>query len=110
MRSAVPYLRHILDAVATIEDYTREGKDAFFSDRKTQDAVIRNLEVIGEAVRNVPPAFQAAHPDVPWQQAAALRNVLIHEYFGVDLRIVWRVVEKDLPSLKEKIRRILEET
>jgi uncharacterized protein with HEPN domain len=90
MRHAVPYLRHILDAVAAIEDYTREGRDAFLSDRETQDAVIRNLEIIGEAVRNIPLAFRAAHPGVPWQQAAALRNVLIHEYFGVDLRIVWR--------------------
>ena len=109
MRNAVPYLRHILDAIAAIEAYTREGRDTFLCDRKTQDAVIRNLEIIGEATRNIPLEFRSAYPDIPWQQAAALRNVLIHEYFGVDVRIVWGVVERELPLLKEKIQRVLEE-
>lgn len=108
MRDVAPYLRHILDAIAAIEDYTVEGKEAFFNDRKTRDAVIRNLEVIGEATRNVPATFQAAHPDIPWRQAAELRNVLIHEYFGVNTRIVWGVVEQELPALKAKIQKALD--
>ena len=71
--------------------------------------MIRNLEIVGEATRNVPAEFRSAHPGIPWQQAANLRNVLVHEYFGVDLRIVWAVVENELPSLKAKIQRLLED-
>lgn len=110
MRDPAPYLHHILDAIAAIEEYTTEGREAFLKDRKTRDAVIRNLEIIGEATRNISPTFQAAHPEIPWRQAAELRNVLIHEYFGVDMRIVWGVVEKELPALKAKIQRALDET
>ena len=108
MRDVIPYLRHIVDAIVAIQEYTVEGKEAFLSDRKTQDAVIRNLEIVGEATRNIPSEFQSAHPDLPWRQAAALRNVLIHQYFGLDLQMVWGVVEMELPSLKEKIQRLLE--
>lgn len=104
MKEAIPYLEHILDAIRAIEAYTTEGRQAFLSDRRTQDAVIRNLEVIGEATRNVPESFQASYPDVPWQQAAALRDVLIHKYFGVDLNIVWGVVEQELPPLKQRLQ------
>ena len=108
MKEAIPYLEHILDAIAAIEEYTAEGAAVFLSDRKTQDAVIRNLEIIGEATRNVPASFRAAYPDIPWQQAAALRNVLIHKYFGVDLSIVWGMVEKELPSLKKEMQQLIE--
>jgi uncharacterized protein with HEPN domain len=109
VKDPAPYLRHILDAIAAIEEYTTEGREAFLKDRKTRDAVIRNLEIIGEATRNISPAFQAAHLDIPWRQAAELRNVLIHEYFGVDVRIVWGVVEIELPTLKAKIQKALDQ-
>ena len=109
MRHAAPYLRHILDAISAIQEYTRDGRESFLSDRKTQDAVIRNLEIVGEATRNVPAEFRSAYPGIPWQQAANLRNVLVHEYFGVDLRIVWAVVENELPPLRAKIQRALED-
>lgn len=98
MKEVVPYLRHILDAIAAIGEYTEEGKQTFLNDRKTRDAVIRNLEIIGEAARNIPSAVRDAHPDVPWREAAALRDVLIHKYFNIDLEIVWAVVEKELPA------------
>ena len=107
MRAVLPYLQHILDAIGFIQTYTTAGRDAFHNDRKTQDAVIRNLEIIGEAVRNVPPDFQSAHAGIPWRQAAELRNVLIHEYFGVDLNVVWAVVEKELPPLKASIEQVV---
>jgi uncharacterized protein with HEPN domain len=109
VRHAAPYLRHILDAITAIQEYTTDGRESFLSDRKTQDAVVRNLEIVGEATRNVPAEFRSAHSDIPWQQAANLRNVLAHEYFGVDLRIVWAVVENELPPLKAKIQRLLED-
>jgi len=71
--------------------------------------VIRNLEVIGEAVKSLPPDFKRRYPEIPWRSITALRNVLIHEYFGVDLKIVWRVVQRRLPTLKRHVEVMLAE-
>jgi uncharacterized protein with HEPN domain len=102
-------LRHIQDAVARIEAYTARGRNAFFTDTMVQDAVIRNLEVIGEAVKNLPLDLRRRRPEIPWRSITALRNVLIHEYFGVDLEIVWRVVQRRLPALKRHVASLLSE-
>ena len=107
MKDAAIYLRHIRDAMARIDKYTAQGRKAFFEDSMVQDAVIRNLEVIGEAVRSLPPELKRRHPEIPWRSITALRNVLIHEYFGVDLEIVWRVVQRRLPALKRHIDTML---
>jgi uncharacterized protein with HEPN domain len=107
MKDDAVYLRHILDAVAKVEHYTAGGRDAFFADPMIQDAVLRNLEIIGEAVRNLSPAIRRHHPEVPWRSITALRNVLIHEYFGVDLEIVWRLVTRRLPTLKHHVTALL---
>ena len=109
MKDERVYLRHVLDAIGRIRDYTADGKDAFFADSKTQDAVVRNLEVIGEAVKNVSADLRTRHPDVPWRRIAGMRDKMIHEYFGVDPRLVWAVVENDLPELARKIESILKE-
>ena len=101
------YLKHIRDAIQRIESYTAKGRKVFFHETMVQDAVIRNLEVIGEAVRNLSPEFQRRYPKIPWRNITALRNVLIHEYFGVDLEIVWRVVERRLPALKRHVGLLL---
>jgi uncharacterized protein with HEPN domain len=77
-------------------------------DRKTVDAVLRNLEVIGEAVKQLPAEMRSAHPDVEWQKIAGLRDVLIHAYFGIDLDIVWDVVSNKLPGLERRIREIMQ--
>jgi len=69
--------------------------------------VIRNLEIIGEAATNIPEDIQEQHPDIPWYQMKGMRNVLIHEYFGVDKDVLWQTLQKDLPSLKEKITKML---
>lgn len=92
MKDAAIYLRHIQDAITRIEKYTAQGRESFFEDTMVQDAVIRNLEVIGEAVRSLPPELKRRHPEIPWRSITALRNVLIHEYFGVDLEMVKRHV------------------
>jgi uncharacterized protein with HEPN domain len=84
------------------------GKAAFLGDRKCQDAVVRNLEIIGEAAKNVSRALRAAHPEVPWRSMTGMRDKIAHEYFGVDLRIVWMVVERELPKVKKRIAAILE--
>ncbi|MBI2751834.1 MAG: DUF86 domain-containing protein [Burkholderiales bacterium] len=101
------YLQHILEAIANIQDYTA-GMDvaAFMADRKTRDAVVRNLEVIGEACNNVTknhPAFAAQHSEVPWGFAYEMRNALSHGYFTVDQAIVWQTIAHDLPKLKGQV-------
>ena len=107
MKDALVYLEHIRDAIKRIEAYTAKGRKAFFQDTMVQDAVIRNLEIIGEAAKNLPPELRKQHSKIPWRSVTALRNVLIHEYFGVDLEIVWRVVQRRLPTLKRHIESLL---
>lgn len=101
------YLQHILEAIDNIQDYT-EGMDlaAFMADRKTRDAVIRNLEVIGEACNNVAknhPTFASENSGVPWGFAYEMRNALSHGYFTVDHVIVWQTIQQDLPKLRSQI-------
>ena len=107
MKDESVYLRHILDAIKKIQSYTSGGAKEFFQNTLVQDAVIRNLEIIGEAVRNLSIEFRRGHPEVPWRSITALRNVLIHEYFGVEIEIVWRVVQRRLPRLKRYVETLL---
>lgn len=101
------YLQHILEAIGNIQEYTRGMNLAgFMADRKTCDAVIRNLEVIGEACNNIVknhPDFAAQHSTVPWGFAYEMRNALAHGYFTVDLAIVWQTIQNDLPLLQQKV-------
>ena len=90
-----------------IELYTQLGRDAFLADPKTQDAVIRNFEIIGEAAKRVSAATQILEPGIPWERIAGFRDVLIHRYKDVDLELVWRRVEEDLPHLQENLKRLL---
>ena len=103
------YLLHIRDAIHRIRDYTAAGKAAFLADTKTQDAVVRNLEVIGEAAKSVSEQLKATHESIPWKRVGGMRDKLIHEYFGVNLGIVWEVVEQELPVLEQKLRQILQQ-
>jgi len=96
-------LLHVRDAIDAIRTYTSGGRDQFFSDRKTQDAVVRNLEIIGEAVKRLSTGITELHPDLPWRQIAGMRDKLIHDYFGVDLDLVWEVVEHELAELRQRI-------
>lgn len=100
------YLRHALDAIDAVVEYTQDGHDAFLDDRKTQDAVIPNLEVLGQAVK--PDETRAHDETIPWRQIAGMRDKLLHEYFGVDLALVWDVVERELPVLHPKLVALLE--
>ncbi len=103
------YLNHIRDAVIRIESYTSKGKEVFFRESMVQDAVIRNLEVIGEAVKNLSADLRARHPEIPWARIAGMRDVLIHEYFGIRLQTVWNAVETRLPELKQHVESLLGE-
>lgn len=101
------YLAHILEHAARIELYTRDGREAFLTDHKTQDAVIRNFEVIGEAAKRIPASYREAHPSIPWRVMAAFRDVLIHGYEGVDINKVWTTATADLPAARAAIAAIL---
>lgn len=105
------YLAHILEAIERIERYTADlAYKAFAENDMAQDAVIRNLEIIGEACRNIErsfPDFAAKHPDFPLKAALEMRNVIAHGYFGVDLDIVWTTIQTNLPGLRWQVRRIM---
>lgn len=101
------YLAHILECIERIERFTRGGREDFFREVLIQDAVIRNVEIIGEAAKRVDDDYRATHPQIPWRGMTALRDVLIHQYEGVELGKVWAVVERNLPQLKQSIKEIL---
>lgn len=100
---------HAVDALDAILEYAQDGRDAFFADRKTQDAAIRNIQVLGQAVKGVSEQTRALDPEIPWRQIAGMRDKLIHEYVGVDLELVWDVVERDLPSLRPRIQALVDQ-
>lgn len=104
------YIHHILGAISSIEAYTAEGETAFMYDRKTQDAVIRNLEIIGEAANKLSLELHSSQPDIPWADIIGMRNRLIHGYLTVDLNIVWSTVHEVLPGFKAKISMLLGHT
>jgi uncharacterized protein with HEPN domain len=101
------YLAHILECADRIERYLGQDREAFLRDTMVQDAVIRNFEVIGEAAKRIPEQFRAVHADIPWRLMAGFRDVLIHDYEGVDLERVWRIAKEDLPAVKTAITQIL---
>ncbi len=100
-------VQDMLDAVRKIELYNA-GLDyqVFFNDEKTIDAVARNLEILGEAARQLPGEFTLKHLDIPWNQIAGLRNRIVHDYFELDLEIVWQIIHCDLPPLKAQLEKL----
>ncbi len=105
------YLLDIAEAIDLIESYTKGcSAEDFFRSFKLQDAVERRIGIIGEAASSIPASFRQKYPEVAWAEVAGMRNLLIHEYFGTDHKIVWDVVEKDLPKLKKQIVEILKQT
>lgn len=101
------YLSNIWECIERIETYTQDGKEAFLQTTLIQDAVIRNFEIIGEATKRLSPEIKAAYPDLPWQQVAGFRDVLIHDYLKINLNRVWGVIEQNLPQLKATVEEIL---
>jgi uncharacterized protein with HEPN domain len=102
------YLTHILECIQNIEEYVPEGKDQFMYSKLVRDAVIRNLEIIGEATKNISTEFRNQHPEIPWRAMAGMRDVLIHNYMGVDLNIVWNTIERELPKIKRSLSEVLD--
>lgn len=104
------YLQHVLDAIDTVEEYL-QGIDEtkFKATRLLQDGTIRQIEIIGEAVKYVSKDIRKTYPEIPWQDIAGMRDKLIHHYFGVDIEKVWDTAQEDLPVLKEQITGILKD-
>ncbi len=101
-------VQDILEAIDKIHRYTQDmDYSEWQQDEKTVDAVIRNLEIIGEAASHMPVEIEELHSNVPWKEMRGIRNVLVHEYFGVDLEVVWRTIQEDLLLVKERLEGIV---
>ena len=109
-RRWVLFASDIIEAIEKIETYT-EGYsyEEFMEDMKTKDAVVRNLEIIGEAAVKIPPEIRGKYSEIPWSQIVGLRNRLIHGYFVVDYEIIWEIIKNELPELKITIKKMIDE-
>ena len=103
------YLRHIMDCMVRVERYTTGGREPFFSSTLIQDAVIRNLQTLSESTLRLSPSLKSANPSIDWRSIAGFRNVVVHNYLGIDLDIIWHIVERDLPTLKPQVAAILQQ-
>ncbi len=103
------YLQHILDAIQKIDLYVQVGHEEFLQSSHWQDAVVRQLEIIGEASKRLSDELRDRHADIPWRRICGLRDVLIHNYMGVDLAAVWEITQSQLPVLKARVQSILQE-
>lgn len=103
------FLYHILESIKEIERNTTSlSEPQFFRNTTIQDAVIRRLEIIGEATKNLPASFKSEYPDIEWRKIAGLRDVIVHGYFRLSLKLIWKITEDDIPKLKKQITKILE--
>ena len=109
MRDPKERLLDMLDAIECIEKYVSKGRAAFEQDELIQIWVVHHLQIMGEAAAKVGREFHEQHPSILWPEVIAMRNVLVHDYFGVDLEEIWRVVERDLPELKNKLKKLVGE-
>ena len=107
MRSEQERLLDILEAIQRIEKYAARGKAIFLQEELIQNWMVNHISMIGEACRALPDEFQAQYTGVPWADIIAMRNILVHHYFGIDTEAVWSVVERDIPDLKLNIQAIL---
>jgi uncharacterized protein with HEPN domain len=109
-RKVGDYIEDIIEAMANAVEFTKDmSYDEFVKDTKTVYAVIRAIEIIGEAVKNIPEEMRKKYPDIPWRSIAGMRDKVVHAYFGVNLERVWEVVKRDIPNLRPKFEKILKE-
>jgi uncharacterized protein with HEPN domain len=94
------YLKHILECIRRIEEDTRDGREKFLRTHTLQDAVLRNLQILTESAQRLSDAVKAEHPEIDWKRIAAFRNILVHDYLGIDMERIWEIVKRDVPALK----------
>ena len=109
MRDDTERVRDIQEAIVRIEKYSVRGRQVFNEDELIQTWVMQHLQIIGEASNSMSDRFKSQHSEIPWQDMADFRNILVHEYFRIDVDIVWSIVQQELPNLKENVNRILQE-
>lgn len=100
MKDDAVYLKHILESIGRIEENTREGRDKFLERHTLQDAVLRNLQTLSESTQRLSDTLKARHPEIEWKRIAAFRNILVHNYLGIDMERIWEIVQRDVPALK----------
>jgi uncharacterized protein with HEPN domain len=108
MKDDAAHLRHILECIRRIEENVAAGRDQFLASHTLQDAVLRNLQTMSESTQRVSDALKGAHPRIEWDRIAAFRNMLVHDYLGIDLGIIWEVTQRDIPELKRTVLAMLE--
>jgi len=110
MKDDLAFIEHILDSINAIKEFSKDiNKETLVSDRLRQSAIVREIEIIGEATRNISENLKNKHPEIEWREIVGTRDKMIHHYFGVDLNIIWDIVNINLPDLKEKILKIKKE-
>lgn len=107
MKDDSAYLRHILECIKRIVENTVEGKDRFMDSHTLQDAVLRNLQTMAESAQRLSDDLKTTQSEIEWHRIAAFRNVLVHDYLGIDLEIIWEITQRDLPELKQAILSML---
>jgi uncharacterized protein with HEPN domain len=110
MKDDAAYLRHILECIRRIEEDVVEGREKFMYAHALQDAVLRNLQTMSESTQRLSDSLKATHPEVEWRRIAAFRNLLVHNYLGIDLERVWDIVQRDVPVLKRAATSMLQQT
>jgi len=103
------YLRHILDCLLKIEEDVAEGCKRFLASHTLQDAVLRNLQVMAESTQRLSEDVKTAHPEIEWRKISTFRNILVHDYLGIDLETIWDITQHDVPALKQSVEMILSE-
>ena len=100
MKDDAVYLKHILESIGRIEENTRDGREKFLQTHTLQDAVLRNLQTLSESTQCLSDALKEKRPEIEWKRVAAFRNILVHDYLGIDIERVWDIVQRDVPALK----------
>ena len=107
MKDDLAYIEHILLSILRIKNYTKDiSKNDFEKNEMIQDAVIRNIEIIGEATKNISKNLKSTYHEIPWREMAGMRDKLIHDYMGVDVDVIWRTIETDIPYLEALLKKI----
>lgn len=106
-KEPIIFIKHIIENISDIENFSKNlSKENFLNNKEKQNAIIRSLEVIGEAAKNIPLEIKTKYPNIPWKEMSGTRDKISHHYFGVDIELIWKIVKENLPNLKIKMIKI----